>query len=788
MTVSSQISSVTYDGDGVTTLFPIPYYFLKDTDLTVYTYEVSSGISAPLVLGTNYLVTGAGVQTGGALQLISGTVIAVGFELHIDRTPPVTQETEWQANDPFPAKTSERALDKLTMIAQMLVSIIGTGSNASSRALLLGLGDVNGSGAYRAQQNRISDVADPENSQDVVNLRTMQKAMADLLVDGAGDVVMGLLANTADTTLGDALVGVRAPATGAVARTQHDVNAERMSVMDFGARGNGTVDDTEAFIRAQSWAGSVKGARIEIPPGTYVLTDFVIDTQNVSFEGTAPGYGYASTDLSVKLVPGPSATFVARLKGTATGVTISASAYSGFKNVQFQFAEGTCQYGLFIDSDNTVCENVSFQGFPYGCVMADQVNSNKFRNCSFVLNTHVGFAVTEWQAAPYLYPGITVTSVTNTKFSMEGCNFRQNNFGIVIRSALGGVFDGCVIESNDQAGLYIYRPDNSTVRQLTFRNCWFENNYQEYTTGSTEFSVTGNRMFLIGGDSTYIAWTSANQAGYQIVIDSQTHYGGGADTFLFDFCQIAGDTAAQKGVRILSGFKFDFNRAWLVGGDIDNFIYIDYTAQAVHWIDPLAANNPYGLVPSLTNAFGASTGSNSVYLRSGTTFRPGELGAIYPQLGAYGGPIHFLGQVDGDPRNGDARMLDDYFETLFPGQWRTDGANPFNVVSETSYFTKIGRLVKIQCRAVLQVNASTASQQTLYLAGGLPQGAENSGMLVGRILVLAGSGATAVVNNGRTEVITNTTSTISGVDPVFPALTPGHQYTITLDASYITKT
>jgi len=45
---------------------------------------------------------------------------------------------------------------------------------------------------------------------------------------------------------GDALVAVKQPMAGSVARTQHDKNRESVSVLDFGAVGDGVTDDTAA--------------------------------------------------------------------------------------------------------------------------------------------------------------------------------------------------------------------------------------------------------------------------------------------------------------------------------------------------------------------------------------------------------------------------------------------------------------------------------------------------------------------------------------------------------------
>lgn len=115
MTVSSSTSRVSYSGNGATTAFAVPFYFLANSQLLVV-LRSSTGVETTQVLGTNYSVTGAGVLTGGTVTMTVAP--ASGTTLVISRNVPLTQETDLQPNDRLPAETLEQSLDKLTMIAQ----------------------------------------------------------------------------------------------------------------------------------------------------------------------------------------------------------------------------------------------------------------------------------------------------------------------------------------------------------------------------------------------------------------------------------------------------------------------------------------------------------------------------------------------------------------------------------------------------------------------------------------------------------------------------------------------
>ncbi|WP_242449020.1 hypothetical protein [Burkholderia metallica] len=133
MTVTTDVQSIVYDTDGSTADFPIPFYFLRAADITAELIDATDNLTV-LVLGTDFTITGAGNPSGGAL--IAGQPFAAGYKLHVYRVVPVTQESQYQQNDPFPAKTTEKALDKLTMLVQQQ-------KQTTDRALVVPRSDLN---------------------------------------------------------------------------------------------------------------------------------------------------------------------------------------------------------------------------------------------------------------------------------------------------------------------------------------------------------------------------------------------------------------------------------------------------------------------------------------------------------------------------------------------------------------------------------------------------------------------------------------------------------------------
>jgi hypothetical protein len=114
MTITSQASRWAYTGNGATTDFAYTNRIFAAADLRVY---VAGLLQA---LGSHYAVSGVGAGGGGTVSFAAAP--ADGASVVIERDVPATQDVDYQPNDPFPAETHERALDKLTVLAQQLAS------------------------------------------------------------------------------------------------------------------------------------------------------------------------------------------------------------------------------------------------------------------------------------------------------------------------------------------------------------------------------------------------------------------------------------------------------------------------------------------------------------------------------------------------------------------------------------------------------------------------------------------------------------------------------------------
>lgn len=214
---------VQYIADGAQTAFVFPFPIFASEDL-----EVSLGAARQ---SGGFTVAGSGVGSGGTVTL--GTAPAAGTVVTLRRRVPIERVSDFLESGPLPASALNTEFDVLTACVQQV---------ADDQSLML---------RYAATDLPAS------------TLLPGRAARAGKLLSFDGD---GAPSATPPVDT-EALSTFLAPGSGAVNRPLRDKVAELVSVKDFGAIGDGIVDDTNAIQAALTAAQAVV-----VPSGLYRIT------------------------------------------------------------------------------------------------------------------------------------------------------------------------------------------------------------------------------------------------------------------------------------------------------------------------------------------------------------------------------------------------------------------------------------------------------------------------------------------------------------------------------------
>lgn len=271
MTVTAQNNRISYTGNGVTTSFSFPYYFIAATDMKVYVAGVLK------TLTTDYTISGTAPYTGGA-NIVFGAAPANLASIVLLADPAITQGVDLVDNDNFPVEASvETPLDRLTLICRRLYDLI-------SRSIFLS------DSLASTAELRLESIA-PDGY---------------LKINAAGDGVEAVAVGTDNSALalalaastGAGLVGWIKNTIGAVAMTLADwlgwqdqnvmmflSSAQRADVMS----GSAPTLDISAALQAACDAAALTSAKIVTFPDGFrgLVTGRVTMTYGVKFRGTS---------------------------------------------------------------------------------------------------------------------------------------------------------------------------------------------------------------------------------------------------------------------------------------------------------------------------------------------------------------------------------------------------------------------------------------------------------------------------------------------------------------------
>lgn len=328
MTIITTQSRITYAGDNVSTLFPVPFEFFLNSDLTVVKNAVGGGV-AILVLGVDYTLANAGVPGGGTLT--KTTALLTGETLAIFLDPPIEQESHYLSNSPFPASTLENDIDRQTQISQRLADQI-------SRALRAPDGDpASGTLGFLLPSASL-------------------RANTFLTFDANGNpaVAVTLPSGTLSLASITALTGAQTPSEAAAGVTPTAKQYATLNPLRYGGIGDGVTNDAAAVQTAFTVAGKAGGAVI-FPPGyTFLCNSDITVPVAASLGGpvaSAQGPGWAT--ISVIFGSGSTFGFVFLGTGATTGgTTSSAYNYAGtFRDFGIVLS-GTANTAFYLNSVN----------------------------------------------------------------------------------------------------------------------------------------------------------------------------------------------------------------------------------------------------------------------------------------------------------------------------------------------------------------------------------------------------------------------------------------------------
>lgn len=261
-----------------------------------------------------------------------------------------------------------------------------------------------------------------------------------------------------------------------------------LNVQDFGATGDGTTDDTAAFVAAIAAAtnavnpngtiGSIgRGAVVYAPHGVYKITASLSFPNGVALQGDGMWTSQLKFVLDVA-VPG------------ARWVSDTQYGWGGFVRDISLAGSGSCTHVLHVVNwGNFDVQNALIGGGVNGIYIADGISCT-FHNVYCQSNSGDGLVIED-----------VIASVTTTH-RFYGCWFQANGRAGAKVSGSGINFTDCIFESNGAgthvAGYGIEIPAGT----VNLVGCYFENNTRSAVAGGTsdDSSVSViSPLFVPGG-------------------------------------------------------------------------------------------------------------------------------------------------------------------------------------------------------------------------------------------------------------------------------------------------
>ncbi len=133
MSLSNLITEITYQGDGSTLSFPIPFDYMADSQVFVDSLDTGTQVLTTLTQGVEYTVS--------APNAVFGVAPGASEQIRIYRVTPKTQDIDYIASGAFAAEDHERGMDRMVMMIQELAAQVQAAAPVTGGGALIRLTD-----------------------------------------------------------------------------------------------------------------------------------------------------------------------------------------------------------------------------------------------------------------------------------------------------------------------------------------------------------------------------------------------------------------------------------------------------------------------------------------------------------------------------------------------------------------------------------------------------------------------------------------------------------------------
>jgi ribosomal protein S6E (S10) len=264
MTVQTNTNVASFNGNGVTQIFPIAFKFNNDTDLVVLLVDDDTGASSTLTLNSDYTVSGEGDEEGGLVNVVVAPT--VGQRLKVTRIVDILQLLELRNQGKFFGETHEDAFDLLTMIAQQHQSEIASSIRVAESD---------------PEPSRLPPAASRANM--LMAFDSLGNPIASAPASGDSAELALNLANSVDPSKGASLVGYAGGTVAeAIAQLSEEMSDLSGAVVVANVSATATPAENTAALQAQ--AAASEGMTLTFPAGVFEF-DAITLTTNVRMSG-----------------------------------------------------------------------------------------------------------------------------------------------------------------------------------------------------------------------------------------------------------------------------------------------------------------------------------------------------------------------------------------------------------------------------------------------------------------------------------------------------------------------